>query len=522
MANKNLFANSSGSSKRAAVADTVNEAGGRAYSRTSESALAQLAVTGVFNDTFYSTAAEQLASAKALAQKVSPEFLAKLAVYARTKGHMKDLPAYLCAMLASRDVELLAKVFPTVINNGKMLRNFVQIIRSGVAGRKSLGSRPKKLVAKWLEDASDKQLLSASIGASPSLADVIRLSHPKANDPARDAFFKQILGIKSGQTALPALVQELNAFRAKDSNELPAVPFELLTSLDLSVDDWVAIARNATWTQTRMNLNTFARHGVFSGAHGAELTKLIADRIQSAEEIAKAKVFPYQLLAAYMNVSQAVPSRVKNALQTAMDKACENVPSVECDVAVLVDTSGSMGNSITGSREGATSVISCVQVAGLIASAVLRKNPDATIVPFDTAVRSVSLNPHDSIMTNAQKLALRGGGTNCACALEHLNKARATAELVVFVSDNESWAGNGTSMKKTAMMQQWDAYKKRVPHAKLVCIDLVPNQTTQTIDRKDIVNVGGFSDEVFNLLAAFARGQMAKEHWVGEIEKIEL
>jgi len=30
-----------------------------------------------------------------------------------------------------------------VINNGKMLRNFVKIVRSGVAGRKSLGTAPK-------------------------------------------------------------------------------------------------------------------------------------------------------------------------------------------------------------------------------------------------------------------------------------------------------------------------------------------------------------------------------------------
>ena len=40
---------------------------------------------------------------------------------------MKDMPALLAAILAVRDLELLAQVFPRVIDSGKMLRNFVQI-----------------------------------------------------------------------------------------------------------------------------------------------------------------------------------------------------------------------------------------------------------------------------------------------------------------------------------------------------------------------------------------------------------
>ena len=44
---------------------------------------------------------------------------------------------------------------------------------------------------------------------------------------------------------------------------------------------------------TRMNLNTFQRHGVF---HDAEMVELIANRLRDAEAIKRAKVFPYQLL----------------------------------------------------------------------------------------------------------------------------------------------------------------------------------------------------------------------------------
>ena len=51
------------------------------------------------------------------------------------------------------DLALLGQVFGRVVDNGKMLRNFVQILRSGAVGRKSLGTRPKKLVQQWLVTA---------------------------------------------------------------------------------------------------------------------------------------------------------------------------------------------------------------------------------------------------------------------------------------------------------------------------------------------------------------------------------
>jgi 60 kDa SS-A/Ro ribonucleoprotein len=69
----------------------------------------------------------------------------------------------------------------------------------------------------------------------------------------------------------------------------------LLSALPLSQKDWVSIAKNASWQAMRMNLNTFARHGVFE-AHA--LADLIAARLGDATDIQRARVFPYQLLTA--------------------------------------------------------------------------------------------------------------------------------------------------------------------------------------------------------------------------------
>ena len=95
----------------------------------------------------------------------------------------------LAALLATRDVSLLAQVFGRVVDNGKTLRGFVQMLRSGTLGRKSMGTRPKKLVQQWLLSANEKQLLNASVGNAPSLADVVKMVHPKTAEAWRAAWF---------------------------------------------------------------------------------------------------------------------------------------------------------------------------------------------------------------------------------------------------------------------------------------------------------------------------------------------
>jgi 60 kDa SS-A/Ro ribonucleoprotein len=68
------------------------------------------------------------------------------------------------------------------------------------------------------------------------------------------------------------------------------------------------------------------------------------------------------------------------------------------------------------------------------------------------------------------------------------------------------------------MMVEWEKIKSRNKSARLVCIDIVPNTTTQAPDRKDILNIAGFSDQVFDAIAAFASGGDNEYSWIREIE----
>ncbi|MCB9594320.1 MAG: TROVE domain-containing protein [Sandaracinaceae bacterium] len=516
MANKSLFSSYAG--KHLPHADLVNEAGGIAYAFGPDHALAQLAATGCLNGTYYATAEVQLDHVLKLAAQVDVELLAKTAVYARQRGHMKDMPALLLAVLSVRDPALFAKVFARVVDDARMLRTFVQIMRSGVVGRKSLGTRPKKQILAWLAAQSDEALFRASVGNSPSLADVLKMVHPKPATASRRALFGYLVGKAHDADALPKLVADYEAYKADKSGEVPDVPFQMLTALELGAPEWSAIARKASWQMTRMNLNTFARHGVFE-VEG--LGDLVAERLRDPKRIEKARAFPYQLMVAYANAND-VPVEVKNALQDAMEHALANVPALDGNVWVFPDVSGSMQSPVTGYRKGSTSSVKCVDVAALFAAAVVRKNPRARVVPFETKCVSIELNPRDSVMTNAQKLAsIGGGGTNVSAPLAKLNAERAKADLVVYVSDNESWVDTRRH-GATETMRQWNVLKERCPQARMVCIDIQPYAHTQARDAGDILNVGGFSDAVFEVVEAFARGADGASRWVDLIQSVSL
>ncbi len=216
MANKQLFQSRRG--RQLPKADTINQAGGIAYAFSPAHALAQYAATGCLTQTFYATQEDQLETVLRLAQQVDSLTIAKVAIYARERGLMKDMPALLCAVLAVKDGELLGRVFHRVIDSPKMLRNFVQIVRSGVTGRKSLGSRPKRLVRSWLAARSDEDLFRASVGNDPSLADLLRMVHPKPGTRSRAALYGYILGQTHDAAALPAIVREYESFKARVSN----------------------------------------------------------------------------------------------------------------------------------------------------------------------------------------------------------------------------------------------------------------------------------------------------------------
>ncbi len=553
MANKSLFASMF---SRLPRANATNEAGGRAYKLEPKHALAQIAATGTFGNAFYSTADTQLDELLSLIDQVDDNpYLAKLALYAREKAFMKDMPAALLVALSVRDTELMHRVFDRVVDNGRVLRTVFQMIRSGQfkdqtgKARVGLSSSVQRAFQRWLNTASVGKLLSASIGNDPSLRDILRMARPTPKDNARRAMFGWLTDKEVEKWApateadLPADVQALIAYRQAETEEAQAliaggidnVRWDLLSDAAKGPLVWTTLARKMGPQALRMNLNTLLRHDVLAAD---AMVDEVAGRIADESEIRRSKQFPYQYLAAYFNADDNLPQKIKTALHKAAEIACGNVPELPGPVVIGLDTSGSMSSPVTGHRgRSATSKMRCIDVAALFAAAILRRNPDSVVIPFDTSAYKAKIDPSDSILSIAERLAkYGGGGTDCSLPLAAASQWHATRKFagIILVSDCESWVGTGRH-GATGVMTAWEDFVanhrklagretgQRTALAagpKLVCIDLQPYQTVQACERADIMNIGGFSDAVFNTIRAF----LADNHqrFVAEVEAMQL
>lgn len=519
MANKTVFGSS-------VVSDVVqNLAGGKGYKMTDEHALVQLAVTGTLQDVFYATAKDQADQIIALASKLPAEFVAKVAVYARTRGFMKDTPALLMCVLASREdgKEAFRKAFPRVINNAKMLRNFVQILRSGKTGRKNLGSMPRRAVQTWLNGASDKALLNASVGQSPSLKDIIKLSHPKGATPERVALYGYLTDGKYDSYKLPDFVQAFEDFKVVPEGDVPDVDFRLLSNLTLTEKQWGQKALQLPVEALRMNINQLARKGAFNDS---KVVAGVCAKLRDREAVRAAGTMPVAVLTAYHNLDDTVPAAVKNALHDMMEITVENVPSFgDKKVAILVDVSGSMGSPMTNGKH--TSKTRYVDIAAAVGCSIWRQNPNAQLIPIDTSVHTHKMSARDSILNNAGVLArFGGGGTSLDVALAHV-KASAP-DVVVILSDNESWADltatgswhSGYGGSRASMGDRWRDLVAANPNAKLICVDLAPYSDLTNKDSTNVLNLGGWTDEMFPLIASFVNGDQTK--WVDAVKAVSL
>ena len=186
----------------------------------------------------------------------------------------------------------------------------------------------------------------------------------------------------------------------------------------------------------KLNLNTLLRHDVFNsrpsfqegivdaanplGERSDNMVDYAADWIADEKEIRASKQFPYQYFAAYLNADHNIQRTFKTALHKAAEIACGNVPELPGPVVIGLDRSGAMSSAVTGHRglrngtQCATSRMRCIDVAALFAAVILRRNPDSVVIPFYTSAYDAKMDPNDSILSIAERLAKYcGGGTDC-------------------------------------------------------------------------------------------------------------
>ena len=518
-----------------AKTQVTNYEGAKAFTMSAEMELYSTVVTWSLNDSFYEKNEDRLNRLRGLIAKCDAEFVGKLAVYARTKMYMRSVPLVLVAELAklhSGD-NLVARVTAGVVNRADEITELLACyeLMNERTGTKKL-NRLSKQLQKGLTTAFNRfdeyQFAKYNRDGAIKLRDALFLVHPKAKDELQQLLFNKIVNGDlqtpyTWETELSALGQfnydsaeaKAEAFRAKWE--------ELVDSDKLG---YMALLRN---------LRNIQDAGV-SYAHLQKVCATLAD----ADKVAKAKQFPFRYLAAYRelvaadtsNRLQGITTKLSDmlfgnkgytgelleALEKAVQASAANIKGFDYNTRVLLacDVSGSMQTPVS-----AKSKVLLYDVGLMLAMLLQSRCKNVEVGMFGDTWKTITV-PRNNILGNVQEFYKREGevgySTNGYLVIKDLLNRRVKTDKVMLFTDCQLW--NSAATTGDHIQPLWVRYKAEVaPQAKLYLFDLKGyGKTPLQLLQNNVYLVSGWSDKVFDVLAALENGETA----LGEINKTEL
>ena len=492
-----------------------NYEGAKTYAMTPELELYSAVVTASLSDTFYEKQDKRTDRIAELIGKVSPEFVARLAVYTRTQMHLRSIPLLLLVELAKvhNGDNLVARAVEKTVLRADEIMELLMCYqwRNPSHGIKKLGKLSRQ-IQNGLQQAFNRfdEYQFAKYdrdNLEVKLRDALFLVHPKAKDEHQQTLFDKIVSRQletpyTWETELSALGQQTFESENKRKEAFRAKWEELINSGKLG---YMALMRNL-------------RNILQSEVSQLEIKK-VADCLADAEQVIKSRQLPFRFLSAYReieSVTSAHTTTIMNALEAAVKYSTKNIEGFDENTRVLLasDVSGSMRCPISE-----RSTILNYDI-GLLLSMLLRNRCKQVVAGIFGEDWKVVNMPNNNILMATQQLYRLGNtvgfSTNGYKIIDWLIDNKMTMDKVMMFTDMQMWDSTGHYIK---FEDSWRKYKNIVPQAKLYLFDLVGyGQLPLRITEPDVYLVAGWSDRVFDVLCAIDKGEDA----VSVINKIEL
>lgn len=373
----------------------------------------------------------------------------------------------------------------------------------------------RRNVAKWYTQKTADQLAYQLVKYRQRNGwchrDVIRLSHPKSE--ALNSLLRYAVG--KAEAADHALVQSFTEAMSAKGKDLvrvieanPRLTWEMVP-LDQLNDPHVltALAPSMPITATIRNLNRFANAGLTDV--NSEIAKVLVAKLTNKEELKKARLHPVNVVNSMMvyarghgfkgNQRWTANQRIVDALSKTYDLAIDVLPPSNKNILVGVDISASMGAGVGGTA------MSAIQFANVLALTMLKCEPNAEVMAFDTNAYNIKWGSRSSL-DEVLRMSAPGGGTDCSMPIAYAIKKRLKMDGIVILTDSESWAGNKHSFKLL------EEYRNKLnPEVKVIEVASTATGNSQfPSEDKNLMRVAGFDSSVLNLISLFL-GQTALE-----------
>jgi hypothetical protein len=498
---------------------TLTHEGGAAFGRDAESELFLLAATNmVGEDTFYERAVDRDARFVDLVHQVTaanPAFIAGADPDADKIGLAQFVRQHL--LMRSAAVVMAAEYVAAGGPGGRQV-----IVRA-----LQRADEPAELVGYWMANHGRNLPMPVKRGVADAvgrlyheraalrydglsrqlrMADVIELTHPAPAGERQSALFRYLLDRRHHDDAVadPEVLPVLAAAAA-----LEAVPGDQRRSVlrdrgpaaladagfswerlsgwlpgGMDAEAWEAVIPSMGVMALVRNLRNFDQAAISEAAIEAVIAK-----ITDPSEVAKARLFPYQVWAAYKN---APSDNWKRALGRTVDLTVGNIPAMD-GTLVVIDTSGSMQAAV--SRR---STMPRVEVAAVMAMATAKQAADVDVVIYGQDNALVRGLHGASVLAGVDNVVRSVGSVGHATfghtAIARWYQPRRHRRAVVFTDD-----------------QQHDSGRVRLDHVPLIYTFNLAGYRPSALPagEKGRYTLGGFTDATFTAMAVLESGRDA-------------
>jgi hypothetical protein len=470
--------------------DTVNKAGGEAYSLSPKAELVALVLTSFLKGNYYESDKQQLNRLKKLCSEVEPLFLAKLAIFARNKYGMRAVSHVIAGEIAKsvKNKQWTKSFFNKVIFRVDDMLEILGYYQS-LTGKKKLRPIPNAMKKGFREAFKrfDAYQLAKYKNENKAikLIDVVNLVKPVPSEKNREALHALVKGELKNTNTWEAKISKAGQ-EAKKQATTEEEKKEIAEKL--KADSWKELieTRKIGYFALLRNLRNIVQQA-------PEMVDRACNLLVDKKLIKNSKVFPFRFLTAIQEIEKLAGSgyehsllrKIMIAINEAIDISLDNVPEFEGKTLIAVDCSGSMGWEMCGN-------LTANKIASVFAAVMYKRNSNADVMQFGYDAQYKMLNPLDSTMTLSQMLTADEGSTNFRAIFQRADKAY---DRVIILSDMQGWVGYHSPYTTT-----FKEYRKKYncdPY--IYSFDLTGNGSSQFPQYK-ISLISGFSDKVFDTM----------------------
>ena len=542
--------------KKPGVQMAKNFMGEDAYVLSDKEALTSMVMTTFLADSYYVSEGELTNNILALAEKCGYEFAAKLALYARTKGNLRSVSHLLAALVCkdSTHPTWLKSFYEHIVlrpdDISEILACYGKLNGFDSGKLRKIPNAMKKGFSTVLSNLSPYQIDKYKMnGKSLSLVDIVNLIHPTPSDKNSEAYRRLMHGESLAGTYDAKILEKEMAETGKNASNEQELVLAKHDAIKSVLDSGMPI----------MNLLRNLRNIML---YAPDLIDEAISQLTNHDKIVNSKLLPFRFMSAYDAVNEVsiadyymeketeirfesevsrmdnnqletIKAKVTKALEDAMSIACENVPDLEGNCAILIDHSGSVRGDWGGdSTVSPWSKVRTAHIGNLFGSIVAFKQKDVYIGMFGDKLikpridRSMGLLKFNKMTYDEGDKC--GGATENGLYTFLKNAIKEKKHIDNFIVFSDMEIGNGgeggwdsTSTSSVKFKDLFKEFRKINPNCLTVCCNIRAQSGTSVFNPNlKILNVSGWSNNIFDVISMYKAGKL--KSMVEDIEKMSI